>query len=295
MGAIVYYLALPFFYLISILPFRLLYLLSDGIYIILYYVIGYRKAVVLENLRNSFPEKTEKEIKDTCKRYYKYLCDISLETFKTLTISKKAMLKHCSFDEASLALLNKLADENKSIILVLGHLGNWEWSGNTFSILCKHKLYVIYHPLANKHFNGLIIKMRKKYGTGLIPMRETFRTVLSHEYQEELTATAFIADQSPNPEKACWTEFLNQDTPVSQGAELIARKTNYPVVYSSIKKTGRGYYKMFAELLFENPKNASEGEITEAHTKKLEKNIKEQPEVWIWSHRRWKHKRQHKN
>jgi KDO2-lipid IV(A) lauroyltransferase len=171
----------------------------------------------------------------------------------------------------------------------MGHKGNWEWAGNTFSLCCKHQLYVIYHPLANKYFNGLICKMRKRFGTKLIPMKDTFRDMIKNK--NELTATAFIADQSPNPAKAHWMEFLNQDTPVFMGAEKIAQKIKYPIVFVSVKKLTRGYYTLIAELLQTPPYTGAEGDITETHTRKLEADILAQPETWLWTHKRWKHKR----
>lgn len=252
-------------------------------------MLGYRRKVVEQNLRNSFPQKSEREIKAISKRYYKYLCDLFLETFKTLTISRSTMLKHCYFNPAATALFHKLAEENRSFILVMGHLGNWEWAGNTFSMECKHQLYVIYHPLRNKHFDGLMYRMRTRFGTKLIAMKDTFREMLGK--RDELNATAFIADQTPSPDKAYWMTFLNQDTPVFMGTEIIAKKIGYPVVYTRIKRVKRGYYEIFAEILIDNPKQTSEGEISAQHTGRLEKDIIDQPEVWLWSHRRWKHKR----
>ena len=289
LSAIAYYIALPFIYLLSLLPFPLFYLLSDFFYVLLYYVIGYRKKIVLENLKKSFPNKSEAEIKRLCKDFYHYLCDLFLETFKTLTISKKAMLKRCVFTKESMQLFDKLAEEKKSIVLVMGHLGNWEWAGNTFSLLCKQQLYVIYHPLSNKHFDKLIYDMRTRFGTKLIAMRNTFRDMVSN--RNEVNATAFIADQTPSPEGAYWTTFLNQDTPVFKGTEKIAQKLNFPIVYARVKRLKRGFYEVHSELLIENPAGTKEGEISELHTRKLEKDIIAQPEIWLWSHRRWKHKR----
>jgi len=245
--------------------------------------------VVMQNLRNSFPDKSEAELKRLQARFYRYLCDLILETFKTLAISRKAMLKHCAMDEASLALFNKYAEQKKNVIIVMGHFGNWEWAGNTFSLLGKHHLYVIYHPLSNKYFNGLIIKMRTRFGTGLIEMRNTIRDMIAR--RNELTATAFIADQTPPPEGAYWTRFLNQDTPIFWGTEKIARKLNYPVIYVSVRRMKRGHYTVFAEELVAAPAATAEGEISELHTRRLEKDILQQPETWLWSHRRWKHKK----
>lgn len=288
-SAIVFYLVCPVLYLISLLPFRALYLLSDFVYLLIYRVLGYRKQIVLTNLRNAFPEKNEDEIQKLCKAYYHYLCDLFLETFKTLTISRTAMLKHCKFNESIIDIFNKLEQEQKSAILILGHLGNWEWAGNSFSLLFKQQLYVIYHPLANKHFNGLMYNMRTRFGTKLIAMNDTFKAMVA--LRKETNVTAFIADQTPPPQNAYWTNFLNQDTPVFWGTEKIARKLDYPVVYVQVKKIKRGYYEVFGEVLVEHPGLTEEGEISEIHTRKLEQDIIEQPSTWLWSHRRWKHKK----
>jgi KDO2-lipid IV(A) lauroyltransferase len=242
------------------------------------------------NMRRSFPEKSEAELKLLCQKFYHYFCDIFLETFKTLTISKRAMLEHCSFDAAAEKLLNNLAEKEQSIILVMGHKGNWEWAGNTFSLSCKHQLYVIYHPLANKYFDALMYKMRTRFGTKLIAMKDTFREMAKN--RSELNATAFIADQTPQPDNAYWTTFLNQDTPIFWGTERIATKMKRPVLYLTVRKVKRGYYKIMVDkegLLF--PEQYAEGQLTEAHTRKLEEDIYEQPETWLWSHRRWKHNR----
>ena len=255
----------------------------------MFYVISYRKNVILSNLTNAFPEKKPSEINHIHKEFMKYFCDLLLETFKTLTISRKKMLKHCKLDPSAEELFKQLAQQNKSVIIVMGHKGNWEWGGNTFSLCCDHQLYVIYHPLENKHFDNLICKMRERFGSRLIPMRETFREMIKNDHL--LTATAFIADQSPNPNKAHWMNFLNQDTAVFTGTEKIAQKLQYPIVFVSIKKLSRGYYTLLAECLQNPPYNDVEGEITEKHTKKLESDIIEQSETWLWTHKRWKHQR----
>jgi KDO2-lipid IV(A) lauroyltransferase len=289
LSALIYYLTLPFIYLLSVLPFRLLYIISDGLFLVLYYIVGYRKAVVHANLSNSFPQKTPAEILVLEKKFFRYFCDLLLETFKTLSITPEKMLQRCSMDPGAAELFNGLAAENKSVIIVMGHNGNWEWAGNTFSLCCKHQLYVIYHPLANKYFNGLICRMRERFGTRLIPMKDTFRDIVKNRSQ--LTATAFIADQSPNPSTAHWMQFLQQNTPVFMGTEKIAKKVKYPIVFVSVKRLTRGYYTLTAELLQLPPYADVEGNITELHTKKLEADILSQPETWLWAHKRWKHKR----
>ena len=289
MDALVYFIALPFIYLISLLPFPLLYLLSDFVYFILFYCIGYRKKVILTNLRNAFPDKTDAEINVIFKSFYHYLCDLIFEVLKVATISKKTMLKRCKFDPESLAIFSKYADDGKSVILVMGHIGNWEWAGHPFSLLCRQQLYVIYHPLANKRFDSLMHRMRSRFGTRMIAMRTAYKEMIAHK--NELTATAFIADQTPQPENAYWTTFLNQDTPIFKGTEIIAKKMNLPVVYSYIKREKRGYYTMFSSILTDNPAATTDGEISEMHTRRLEQDIIANPETWLWSHRRWKHKR----
>jgi KDO2-lipid IV(A) lauroyltransferase len=289
MQAIGYYIALPFLYLVSVLPYWLFYGFSDVVFFLLYYVIGYRKKVVMENLRNSFPEKSEAERQLIMRRFYRYLCDLFLETFQTLTMSRDFSLRRCVLDEKAKALFDRYHDEKKSVIIVMGHYGNWEWAGNTFSLVCKQQLYVIYHPLTSKYFNRLIIGMRTRFGTRLIPMKDTFRDMIRN--RSEVSATAFIADQTPSPDNAYWTTFLNQDTPVFRGTEMIARKMNFPVVYVSVKRKSRGHYHIFAETLFEEPALTGDGEISEGHTRKLESEIRQQPEIWLWSHRRWKHRK----
>lgn len=289
MSIIFYYLLIPVVYFISILPFPLLYLLSDFFFCLLYYVAGYRKKVVRQNLANAFPDKTPAEREQICRDFYRYFCDLFLETFKTLTISKSAMIKHCALTEESVALFTRLHAEGKSVVLVMGHKGNWEWAGNTFSILCPQQLYVVYHPLANKHFNGLIYRMRTRFGTKLIAMQETFREMV--KLKGEINATALIADQSPRPDNAQWLTFLQQDTPVFTGTERIASKMNYQVVYVSVTRIKRGYYTVSAEVLVESPALEPPGSVTALHTARLEADIVRQPATWLWSHRRWKHKR----
>ena len=219
-----FYIVLPFIYGISLLPFWIFYSLSDFVFVLLYYVVGYRKKVVYENLKNAFPEKTHAEIKRIERRFFRYLCDLILETFKTLTVSKKTMLTHCKMNEDAQKIFDSYYAQQKSIIIVMGHFGNWEWAGAVFDN-SKQQLYVLYHQLSNPYFNKLIIKMRTRLGTKLIEMKSTLRDMVAN--RKEITATAFIADQTPFPENAYWTTFLNQDTPVFTGTEKIAQKMKF--------------------------------------------------------------------
>ena len=271
-----------------------MYFLSDLLYVLVYYILGYRKEVVIQNLKNAFPEKGDLEIADLTKKFYKYLCDLFLETFKTLTISNSKMIKRCRMTDQARLTFEKHADAGESIIIVMGHFGNWEWSGNTFSLTCQHQLYVIYHALSNKYYDALLYRMRTRFGTKLYEMNTAFRSMIGD--RPILSATAFIADQTPSLKGgAYWTDFLNQDTPVFWGTEKIARKLNYPIVYVSVKKIKRGYYDIFADVIVTEPAKTKEGEISELHTRRLEKDILEQPETWLWSHRRWKYKRMEDN
>ena len=171
----------------------------------------------------------------------------------------------------------------------MGHLGNWELGGAYFSQLPIHQLYEIFHPLSNPHFDKLFNRMRTRLGSKTYPMKGTYRGMLKNK--NELTATGFVADQTPAPGNAHWMTFLNQDTAVFKGTAVISRKLDYPVIYLAIIREKRGQYRFHSELLVEHPKELAENEITELHTRRLEKDIIEHPETWLWSHRRWKHKR----
>jgi KDO2-lipid IV(A) lauroyltransferase len=281
MGTLAYYLALPFIYSISLLPFPLLYMLSDVVFVLLYHVIRYRRYVVRENLRKSFPEKSRAELNRIERDFYRWFCDLTLETLKTLTISRSAVLEHVHVEGEQ--VLRNYHAQGRSIILVMGHWGNWELAGARFSQLGLHRLNVIYHPLHHRKFNALIVHMRTRLGNGLYPMAETMKCMVRD--RGKLTCTAFIADQTPPPERAYWTTFLNQDTPVFWGTEKIAAKLGYPIVYVGLDRPRRGHYLMRFEELVPDPTGLAEGAISEIHTRRLEQDI------WLWTHRRWKHRR----
>lgn len=287
MSAILYYLALPFLYLVSCLPFRVLHLLSGILYLLVYRVFGYRKAVVNENLRNAFPDKTPAEIDTIREGYYRYFCDLILEVIKALTITPAAS-KRC-FVIGDISALERYYKQNQSVIVVMGHLGNWELAGSILNLLPIHQVYALYHPLSSQHFDRLFYRLRTRLGTKLYSMRGAFKGMIRN--RKELTATVFIADQTPTPKNAHWMTFLNQDTAVFKGTESIAKALEYPVLYLSVIRQKRGVYKLECELLLENPKEFAEHEITELHTRRLERDIIDHPETWLWSHRRWKHKK----
>lgn len=171
----------------------------------------------------------------------------------------------------------------------MGHYGNWEWAGPSFTLNTPYQLVVIYRPLSNIYFERMMTRARTKFGTRITPASQTLRDMVANRSQ--VTATAFVADQTASPENAYWTTFLNQDTAVFTGPEKLATKFNYPVVFVNIKRTRRGHYEVTPELLFPNPKDTKPGEISEIFTKRIENEIIKDPTTWLWSHKRWKHKR----
>ncbi len=281
----------PILYFISLWPFPLLHLFSFFIYILVYYVFGYRKKVVDNNLRNSFPEKTEAEIKQITKQFYLHFCDVIFETLKLLTISKKKFKKHFSYDSSALQTFAYFENKQQSIVGVMGHCGNWEWGAISYPVYFKNLITGVYHPLSNKNFDEFTLKLRSRFGGNITPMKQLYKELLTLRQKNTPTLIGLIADQTPPPESAYWTNFLNQETPVFNGPEKIARKFNYPVVYVGVKKIKRGYYNMSATIITETPCGLADGVISELHTKALEKNIISQPYIWLWSHRRWKHKK----
>jgi KDO2-lipid IV(A) lauroyltransferase len=283
-SALLYYLILlP----ISLLPFPVMYLVSDLFFIILYYIFPYRKKLVMKNLRNSFPEKSEKEIAVITKEFYKHFCDIVFETLKVFTVSPTNLGKRIELENTQ--LLKDLYAKGKSVIVVTGHYSNWEWPAVTFSKHSLHKASGIYAALSNKFFDAKLRSTRARFGTQLMSTREV------HEFFEktknELYTYGFINDQSPSkPEKGHWMKFLNQDTCMLLGAEKYAVQYNFPVVYGKITKIRRGYYKLSYELVSENPASEKPFAITEKCSHINEALIKAQPQFWLWTHRRWKHK-----
>jgi len=279
-----YFIIIP----ISLLPFPLLYKLSDGLYVLFYYVSGYRKKIVLQNIRNSFPEKSEKEQIEICKNFYRHFSDIVVESLKTFTISEKEVKRRlvCNNPE----VVNKYFEQNRSVIIAGGHFNNWELFAVGIDGLIKHQSSGIYKPLTNKYFDAKMRKTRGKYGLIMISTKEVKRFL--DDNINKLTATSFGSDQSPsNPNNAYWMKFLNQDTGVPYGAEKFAKEYNYPVIYGRLNKVKRGFYSLDFIDITDKPQETAYGEITEKITHLLEKDIKANPQYWLWTHRRWKHKR----
>ena len=273
---------------ISLFPYPILYLISDFLFFIFYRIIGYRKEVVFTNLKNSFPDKTNKELKIIMCDFFKHFCDLIMEGVKGFTISESQLRKRLVVLNPEFS--NQYADKGKSIIFVGGHYNNWEMCAQAFAMYSNHKCIGIYKPLSNAFLNQKISESRSKYGMHLISMKQTKR---SFEEKTKAKAIVFGSDQNPsNPKRAYWMEFLNQDTAVLFGVERYAKEYDWPVVYVSIKKVKRGYYEVEYSLITENPTTEPYGKITEDYTKRIEKDIINLPQYWLWTHRRWKHKKE---
>jgi len=289
MTAFIYYISLPFIYLVSYSPSWILYGVSDFLFFVIYRIVGYRREVVFQNLSNSFPEKDAIQLKQIEKKYYRYLCDLLVESIKTITMSEGYVRKRLTFH--STEKVNALYEEGKSIVVVMGHFGNWELAGPCFSLNCKHQLNVVYKPLSNPYFERLFAGSRTKFGTKIIPVNNTLRAMAAN--RKSLTATALIADQTPSDTKnGFWLNFLHQDTLVYTGPEKIGKMFDSPIVYMHVDRVKRGYYEITPTILFAQPKKTEEEEITRAFFQKLENEIIKKPETWLWSHKRWKKKRE---
>lgn len=285
MGQLLYYLVLK---PLSFFPLWALYYLSDFLFVLIYHITGYRKSVVNENLRNSFPEKSPQEIEEIQKAFFIHLCDMIAESIRLFSISLEELQSR--FKILNTEVLDKYYQQGRSVILVGGHYNNWEIAAMCFDSITPHQAIGIYAPLSNKFFDRKLGLSRTKYGVEIIPKRLVSETFSMNK--DKLTMTIFGADQSPTYSRYVhWTTFLNQETAVAAGTERFALQYNYPVVFIRIDKVKRGYYQGVLEVLAENPIYLKKGEITELHTKTLENIIKEKPEFWLWSHKRWKRKK----
>jgi len=276
-----------FLYLISLLPFWCLYFISDGLFLVLYYLIKYRREVVQENLQNSFPEKTDSERKFIEKEYFKYLADLIIETIKTISISEKEIKRRVTATNPE--LVQQYFAQGKSVIAVSGHYCNWEYAAMNFCFYDDKKFMIIYKPLSNTMFDKFFVNVRSRFGGIPVAMKQTMRKMV--EYKNELTVSVLVGDQTPTREDANYfTTFLNQPTAVFLGIEKLAKMMDDVVVFYKMERVKRGFYTYTLVPLVENAKQTAPHEITEAHVRCLEAIIREKPQYWLWSHRRWKFK-----
>lgn len=287
MQAFGYYLALPFIYFLSILPFAVLRQVSNFTYFILYRVWGYRKQVILTNLRNSFPDKSEAEIQMIMRDFYRIFADTLIDTVKALTISHEQLRKHCSI--LNYEDVDAYIRRGKNVLLVLGHYGNWEYAGGSMAVHAPVPLKAAYKPLSNKYFNRLAVRSRTRLKIVLIPKRQLLKHLADRA--DEQTLLVLIADQSPNPKDHHWVRFLHQDTAVVSGMEKIARQYDYTVFYATIHPMNRGNYQIRFRLLTDDPNSLPPVKLTEMFMHELEQDILQYPAPYLWSHRRWKLKK----
>ena len=274
-----------FLYAMSLLPFWVLYLIADFLFFILYHLIGYRRKVVNENLRNSFPEKTEAERNAIERKYYKYLADLIIETVKLISISEKELRKRMTCENPELG--DYYFSQGKSILGATAHYGNWEMAAQRFGMIPSSKPIIVYKPLANKIYDDFFNHTRSRFGTEMIAMKSILKKLI--EYKNERSFSIFASDQTPVKHEAHYfVNFLNQPTAVFLGIEKLAKIGDAVVVFFRIDMVKRGYYKGTIVTLCENPKETQPYEITKMHTSYLEQMIIERPEHWLWSHRRWK-------
>jgi KDO2-lipid IV(A) lauroyltransferase len=289
MKAIGYYIFFGINYLITLLPLRVLYLFSDLFYLVLYYLAGYRRKVVAANLRNAFPEKSEAERKKIERGFYKHLCDLIVETLKAKHMSPKQISQRLVVRD--LSSVDRLYKDGKNLIALTSHYNNWEWF-SAVPLAIPYKILTAYKPLTNKYFDHFILNLRTKFGVWASPMQNILRDMLKFRNEKILTISGFIADQTPPPdEHAYWTTFLNQETGFFRGAEKLAVKYDMPVIFVNITKIKRGYYEVAFELITDQPGKEAPGFVTSRYAEKLEAVIKEKPDYWLWSHRRWKYKK----
>jgi KDO2-lipid IV(A) lauroyltransferase len=277
--------------LVTLLPLRVLYLFSDISYPLIYYVFGYRKTVVRTNLMKSFPEKPEKEIRKIERRFYRYFCDLFIETLSEMHMSKQEILKR--IDIGNVEPIVEQLKSGRSVMLMTAHYGNWEWASVLSLVFPEdNKLHSIYKKLRNPKFDALMLELRTKFTGMNIEKNDLLRSMVNMKKEGIVGVFGMISDQSPSGKGAhYWTTFLNQDTPVLLGTEQLAKKFDYPVFYIHINRVRRGYYKCEYHLISLEPKQTTEHEITDAYIRILENGIKAAPEFWLWTHKRWKFSR----
>ncbi len=278
-----------FLYLVSLLPFSILYLISDFFYIIIRYVFRYRHKIVKENLKYAFPEKTEIEKKQIAQRFYRHFTDLMMETVKLHSISEKEIYNRIQYE--GLDLINNYYHEGRGIIIFAMHHNNWEWCSSMMTQV-KHRGFMIYNPIrGNQAMEKFLLHSREKWGGKCIPVHLSARVALGF-HQNKIPAGIWLgADQTPPATSKFWTVFLNREAPFFSGPEKIAAKTNQPVFFQHMTKISRGRYIARFIPLIENPASMDQKEILLTYVRKMEEVIREEPEYYLWSHRRWKHKR----
>ncbi|SFC61558.1 KDO2-lipid IV(A) lauroyltransferase [Parapedobacter composti] len=274
-----------FIYVISLLPFWAVYVLSDILFVVLYYVVSYRKKVVKENLRGAFPEKTEKERMKIARQFYRFLPDLIVEAIKMRSISAESVKRRMAIQNPE--ELERHFAAGKGIVGVTAHYGNWELGIHRLSLLTDNPVLIIYKPLRNQAVNTIYNAIRSRFNAIMVPMKQTLRKIVAYRNQPHISI--FVADQTPgHADSDYFIRFLNRDTLVYTGAERIAKMTGFPVVFCHIDRIKRGHYSCTFTTLVEHPEQMANHSITDVYNQFTENIIRQKPHLWLWSHRRWK-------
>lgn len=288
MNFIIYILIYPIVWLISILPFRILYLISDGVFIIIYYIIGYRKKVVLNNLHLAFSENNKAENLQICKKFYHHFVDVFIEMIKSFTVSKEEVYKRYKF--TNINFFDELYKDGKSVILVGSHYANWEWIMSLDSFV-DYRGYAAYTKVNNSYFNEKVLNSRAKFGTYLIQTSKVVGEIQQNQKNKIQAMYGLLSDQSPQLKKTFyWSEFLGVKVPIHTGAEMLAKRFDMNMVFMDVKKIKRGYYETTFSLITDNATSFPNYKLTDIYLEKVEKQIRTNPEYYFWTHRRFKHK-----
>jgi KDO2-lipid IV(A) lauroyltransferase len=280
-----YYIIYSLLYLLSLLPLRVLYILSDIVYLLVYYVIGYRKEVVMANLKIAFPEKTEAERRSIAKKFYRNFTDNFIETIKLLSAGKKFITGHFVLDSNP---FESIYQSGRKCQIHLGHNFNWEIANVVMPFYTDFPFLVVYMPLGSKVMDRLFMHLRTRTGSIMLPATNMRNAIVQHRNTQYLLA--LVADQAPGDvSKAYWLNFFGRPTAFTKGPESGARISNIPVIFTQLYKTKRGYYRAYLEVASDNPAELPDGELTRRYIRFLETAIREHPDMWLWSHRRWKH------
>jgi KDO2-lipid IV(A) lauroyltransferase len=275
---------------ITLLPLPALYLISDLLRLIVQYIVRYRHKTITRNLLRSFPDKSHDEIRRIRKEYYRNLCDVTVETLKLMHIRRESLQSRCTY--SGMELIRHSTENGKSVIILNGHTGNWEWTGVSMGMASPAKFYALARPLKNQQHDQFLNHLRSKFNSiEIIPNGGTYRR-MKRNSQAGPSVTFMLSDQTPTPDHIDhWQIFLNQDTPFFMGAERLARALDLDVFYIDIRRTRRGYYHGHLVKITCDASNTPEHQITSSYVNLLEKTICASPENWLWSHRRWKIKR----
>lgn len=272
------------------LPLPVLYVLADGLYLLLAYVVRYRWRVITENIRNSFPQKTEAEVAATARAFYRHFAHIIVEILKLRVLSAKELRRRVRFTNPE--LIEPLFASGRTVLTLGSHAGNWEWILSAAAVRFPGRADGVYKPLSNPFFEDFMYQLRTRSGATLVPMRDTLRHLLRH--RGEGRSLSLLTDQAAGPEdQPYWTNFLHQDTSFYTGADRLAVQLKAPVFYVGIRQVRRGYYDITISLLYDGDTPIAKGTypIAEAFARHLERDIQAAPAQYLWSHRRWKHKR----